>query len=143
VFGGIYRSELWQEELAAGTIGRTIPMDSPLALQNVNFSGDTLTIQCSGTYQLTFYGNFRFSADSHLTFYVRANGRRLEETVTQKDVTANTWDSFERTVILQLCPNTSLRGVVDNATTANGGATGTITIPANGVHLSVIRIGRY
>jgi len=139
----MYRSELYQEELAAGTTGRTIPMDSPLALQNVSFSGESLNIQCSGTYQLTFFGNFRFSADSHLTFYVRANGRRLEETVVEKDTVANAWDSFERTVIVRLCPNTFLRGVVDNATTANGGASGVLTIPPNGVHLAVIRIGRF
>jgi len=139
----MYRSELLQEELAAGTTGRTIAMDSPLPLQNIGFSGETLTIQCAGTYQLTFFGNFRFSTDTHLSFYVKANGRRLEDTVIQKDVTANAWDSFERTVIVQLCANTSLRGVVDNATAANGGASGTLTIPANGVHLSAVRIGRY
>jgi len=138
----MYRTELYQEELAAGTTGRTIPMDAPLPLQNIGFSGESLTIQCSGTYELTFFGNFRFSADSHLSFYVRANGRRLEDTVVEKDVTANTWDSFERTVIVRLCANTFLRGVVDNATAANGGATGILTIPPNGVHLSVIRIGR-
>ena len=138
----MFRSELFQEELAAGTVGRTIPMDAPLALQNVSFSGETLNIQCSGTYQLTFFGNFRFSADSRLTFYVRANGSRLDDTVVIKDTIANQWDSFERTVIVRLCSNTFLRGVVDNASAAAGGATGTLTIPPNGVHLSVIRIGQ-
>ncbi|MCL1952717.1 MAG: hypothetical protein FWF60_07805 [Oscillospiraceae bacterium] len=119
-------------------------MDAPLPLQNVGFNGNnTITIQCSGTYEITFFGNFRFSADTHLTFYVKANGRRLDDTVVEKDVTANTLDSFERTVIVPLCANTSLSGVVDNASPANGGASGILTIPPNGVHLEVIRIGDF
>jgi len=133
-----------QRELTAGTTGETLAMDAPLPLQNVGFTGNnTITIQCSGTYEITFFGNFRFSADTHLTFYVKANGRRIDDTVVEKDVTANTIDSFERTVIVNLCANTALSGVVDNANAAAGGATGTLTIPANGVHLEVIRIGEF
>ncbi|MDR2686883.1 MAG: hypothetical protein LBB75_03965 [Oscillospiraceae bacterium] len=140
----MYRSEVQQRELAAGTTGDPLAMDAPLPLQNVGFNGNnTITIQCSGTYEITFFGNFRFSADSRLTFYVKANGRRIDDTVVEKDVTANTIDSFERTVIVNLCANTSLSAVVDNASAANGGASGTLTIPANGVHLEVIRIGDY
>jgi hypothetical protein len=139
----MYRSGILQETLTAGTQGHQIPMDAPLPLQNVGFSGDTLYIQCSGTYELTFFGNFSFSANSNLTFYVKANGKRLDDTVIQKDVTADEQDSFERTVIVNLCANTTLRGIVDNAEAAAGGATGTLTIPPNGVHLEVIRIGSY
>jgi hypothetical protein len=142
-FGGMFRSELLQDNLPAGTTGRTLVMDSPLPLQNVGFSGDTLIVQCSGTYELTFFGNFRFSANSHLTFYVKANGHKLDDTVIEKDTVSNTIDSFERTVIVRLCANTSLRGIVDNAAAADGGASGTLTIPANGVHLEIIRIGAY
>ena len=119
-------------------------MDAPLPLQNVGFNGNnTITIQCSGTYEITFFGNFRFSADTCLTFYVKANGRRIDDTVVQKEVTANTIDSFERTVIVNLCANTALSGVVDNGCQSSGGASGTLTIPANGVHLEVIRIGEF
>ena len=144
VFGGMYRSEAQLRELAAGVTGEPLAMDAPLPMQNVGFNGNnTITIQCSGTYELTFFGNFRFSADTHLTFYVKANGRSLDETAVEKDVTANTIDSFERTVIVHLCANTSLSGVVDNAAPANGGASGTLFIPANGVHLEVIRIGDF
>jgi len=140
----MYRSEMQQRELAAGTTGEPLAMDAPLPLQNVGFNGNnTITILCSGTYQLTFFANFRFSADTHLTFYVRANGSTLDDTVVEKDVTANTIDSFERTVIVPLCANTALSGVVDNASTASGGASGILSIPANGVHLEVIRIGDF
>ena len=144
VFGGMYRSESQQRELAAGTTGDPLAMDAPLPLQNVGFNGNnTITIQCSGTYEITFFGNFRFSADTHLTFYVKANGRRLDDTAVEKDVTANTIDSFERTVIVSLCANTFLSAGVANATAANGGASGTLFIPPNGMHLEVIRIGEY
>ena len=144
VFGGMYRSEAQQRLLEAGTTGEPLAMDAPLPLQNVGFNGNnTITIQCSGTYEITFFGNFRFSDDTRLTFYVKANGRRIDDTVVEKDVTANTIDSFERTVIVNLCANTSLSAVVDNASVADGGATGTLSIPANGVHLEVIRIGDF
>jgi len=140
----MYRSEMQQRELAAGTTGEPLAMDAPLPLQNVGFNGNnTISIQCSGTYEITFFGNFRFSADTRLTFYVKANGRRIDDTVVEKDVTANTIDSFERSVIVTLCANTALSAVVDNANLANGGANGTLTIPANGVHLEVIRIGDF
>jgi len=138
----MYRAGILQRFLPAGATGDPLAMDAPLPMQNVGFNGNnTITILCSGTYEITFFGNFRFSADTHLTFYVRANGLRLDETVVEKDVTADVTDSFERTVIVSLCANTSLTGVVDNASAANGGADGTLTIPANGMHLEVIRIG--
>ena len=142
VFGGMYRAGILQRFIEAGASGDPLAMDAPLPMQNIGFNGNnTITILCSGTYEITFFGNFRFSADTHLTFYVRANGLRLDETVVEKDVTADVTDSFERTVIVSLCANTSLTGVVDNASAANGGADGTLTIPANGMHLEVIRIG--
>ncbi len=138
----MYRSEVEQFTLAAGTMGVSLAMDAPLPLQNVGFNGNnTITIQCSGTYEITFFGNFTFSADTRLTFYVKANGRKIDDTVVEKDADANTMDSFERTVIVNLCANTALSGVVDNAAPADGGASGVLTIPANGVHLEVIRIG--
>ena len=142
VFGGMFRSGPQMIDISAGTLGTTLAMDAPLPLANVNFTGNsTLSIQCSGTYELTFFGNFSFSANSHLTFYVKANGTTLTETVVEKDVAAGVQDSFERSVIVHLCANTSLIAAVDNASTTNGGANGRLTIPANGVHLEVIRIG--
>jgi len=117
-------------------------MDAPLPLQNVGFSGNsTLNIQCTGTYRLTFFGNFSFSANSRLTFYIKANGTTLPETVVERDVAANVQDSFERSVLIHLCANTNLIASVDNATAADGGANGLLSIPANGVHLTVERIG--
>ncbi|MCL2299742.1 MAG: hypothetical protein FWC27_06300, partial [Firmicutes bacterium] len=144
VFGGMYRSGVLQRDLAAGAAGDPLAMDAPLPLQNVGFNGNnTISILCSGTYEITFFGNFQFSSDTHLTFYVKANGQRLDDTAVERDVTANTIDSFERTVIVALCANTALTGVVDNASPANGGAGGTLTIPSNGMHLEVIRIGDF
>jgi len=138
----MFRSGILDIDLTAGTSGTALAMDAPLPLQNVGFSGNnTLTIQCSGTYELTFFGNFTFSNDSHLTFYVNANGTRRTETVVEKDVAGGIQDSFERSVIVHLCANTFLSGVVDVASLANGGDGGRLTIPANGVHLEVIRIG--
>jgi len=140
----MYRSGVLQRFLAAGATGDPLAMDAPLPLQNIGFNGNnTISILCSGTYEITFFGNFQFSEDTHLTFYVNANGQRLPGTVVEKDVVANTIDSFERTVIVALCGNTALAGLVDNASMANGGADGTLTIPANGMHLEVIRIGEF
>jgi hypothetical protein len=138
----MYRSGTQMVSIDIGIQGTVLAMDAPLPLQHVGFNGNSsLTIQCSGTYEVTFFGNFEFNADSHLTFYVKANGQRLTETVVEKNVTAGDMDSFERTVLIHLCANTNLIAVVDNATAANGGANGILRIPENGVHLEVIRIG--
>ena len=140
----MYRSEAQTRTINAGVTGEPLAMDAPLPLQNVGFNGNnTITILCSGTYQLTFFGNFRFSTDTKLTFYVRANGSTLNDTVVVKDVTANTMDSFERSVIVTLPANTSLAAFVDNALAANGGQSGSLYIPPNGVHLAVVRIGEF
>jgi len=129
-------------DIGVGIQGTILAMDAPLQLQCVSFSGNsTITVNCSGTYKLTFFGNFAFSVDTRLTFYVKANGTTLSETVIVKDVTGTDLDSFERSVLVHLCAQTNLIGVVDNATTANGGNAGTLTIPANGVHLQIVRIG--
>ena len=142
VFGGMYRSEAWHEELAAGANAR-LPLDAPLPTQNVGFTGETLVVQCSGTYQLTFFGNYTFSSNSRLTFYITANGRTLPESVVEKATTLNAADSFERTVIVSLCANTTLRALVQNASGSEGGFTGFLSIPENGMHLQVIRIGAF
>jgi len=143
IFGGMFRKELWEDNLPAGTTGRNLPLDAPLPSQNLGFTGDNIVIQCSGTYQITFFGNYKFSSNSLLTFYVKANGRTLEETVVEKTTTLNETDSFERTVIISLCANTTLRVQVDNAESGNGGFDGDLTIPAYGMHLSVMRIGAF
>jgi len=138
----MYRSGPQMVEIGVGIEGTVLAMDAPLQLQHVAFSGNsTLSVQCSGTYELTFFGNFEFSVDTRLTFYVKANGTTLPETVVFKDVTGNELDSFERTVLVHLCAQTNLVAVVDNATTANGGNSGTLRIPANGVHLQIVRVG--
>ena len=140
----MFRSGILDIDLTAGTSGTALAMDAPLPLQNVGFSGNnTLTIQCSGTYELTFFGNFTFSNDSHLTFYVNANGTRLTETVVEKDVAGGIQDSFERSVIVRLCANTSLTAVVDNAEQSEGGSDGTLVVPPNGMHLEVVRVGAF
>ena len=126
-------------ELDAGSVGTILSMDTPFPLQNVGFNGNgILSIQCSGTYELTFFGNFMFSEDTTLTFYINANGVTLPETVVILDVEADTQTSFERSVLVRLCAQTNLVGVVDNA---EDGASGTLTIPPNGVHMWVTRIG--
>ena len=129
-------------DISAGTLGTTLEMDAPLPLQNVGFTGNsTLNIMCTGTYELTFFGNFSFDASTRLTFFIKANGVLLPESVVEKDVIANVQDSFERSVIVHLCANTNLIAAVDNASAAVGGANGTLAIPMNGVHLGVVRIG--
>ncbi|MCL2195412.1 MAG: hypothetical protein FWB76_05615 [Oscillospiraceae bacterium] len=142
MFGGMYRSGNNSMAMASATNGQTINMDAPLPLQNVAFSGNsTLGIQCSGTYELTFFGNFSFSSDTVLMFYVTANGTRLDETIVLKSAIANDDTTFERSVIVRLCANTSLSARVDNAPTSEGGADGTLEIPPHGFHLSAVRIG--
>jgi len=142
VFGGMYRSGNNTMHLSSGSNGQTISMDAPLPLQNVGFTGNsTLAIQCSGTYELTFFGNFSFSADTVLMFYVTANGTRLDETIVLKSAIANDDTSFERSVIVRLCANTSLTARVDNAPASEGGADGILEIPPHGFHLSAVRIG--
>ena len=109
VFGGMYRSSNNTMHLSSGANGQTISLDAPFPLQNVGFSGNsTLGIQCSGTYELTFFGNFSFSSDTVLMFYVTANGTRLDETIVLKSAIANDDTTFERSVIVRLCANTSL-----------------------------------
>ena len=149
------RGEQLNVAIAACTYGVPLAMDAPTTSQNVGFNGSNgLEIKCAGTYELTFFVNFRFSADSHLVFYVKANGRQLPETVAALDVQANRSYSFSRTVIVRLCAGTWLMPVVDNLypyftaqTQAQGCVTppgnGILTIPGRGAHLQVRRIGAY
>ncbi len=122
----------------APVTGFLLQMDTPMDhLQNVSFSPSTLTIQCSGTYVVTFFGNFAYAsgAAATLNFYVKANGRKLEETEVILEPEADQLTSFERSVIVFLAANTSLQAFMD----AN--VAGTLNSPENGVHLTVRRIG--
>ncbi|MDR1464559.1 MAG: hypothetical protein LBJ11_04585 [Oscillospiraceae bacterium] len=134
VYGGMYRSDGSTYTFAAATQNYLLQMDSPLPLQHVGFTPSTLTIQCAGTYELTFFGNFAYSVAANLSFYVKANGKKLAETQVDLSTTANKTDSFERTVIVYLQANTSLQAFMDTS------AAGTLTFPDNGLQLEVRRI---
>ena len=136
VFGGMHRSDAFTFTLASATQNYLLQMDSPLPLRHVGFTPSTLTVQCSGTYEITFFGNFSFSAaNAQLSFYVKANGRRIEETQVELTSIQNNMMSFERSVIVRLPANTSLQAFLDTS------APGTLSFPPNGLHLEVTRIG--
>ncbi|MDR1928350.1 MAG: hypothetical protein LBQ33_06920 [Oscillospiraceae bacterium] len=135
VYGGMYRSDEFNFELLSGTTNYLLQMDSPLPLKNVGFTPSTLTIQCSGTYELTFFGNFSYSGDAAMNFYVKANGKKIEESEVILNAIPGQLQSFERTVIVHLPANTSLQAFLDTT------EAGELYSPENGIHLEVRRIG--
>ena len=168
VYGGMKISDSQNIVIPLCAQGVSLGLNSTLPSKDITFNGNnTLLIQCSGTYELTFFGNFKSTNyDANLTFFVRANGTRLPETVVNLDIRANTDYSFERTVLVHLCANTTLAAVVDhngrNHTVAAGASNPDcsdenapiapatpasnpllLRVPSNGIHLEVIRVGSY
>ena len=142
VFGGMQRTGSWNEPRIVPGQSISLSMDSALRLRNVRFNGNsTVTVPCAGTYELTFTANFRFSGDTVLYFFVRANGSKLPETTVERGVTAGVDYQFKRSVLVRLCANTTLAGIVENAAAADGGSAGVLT--TDGINLEVVRVGAY
>ena len=149
VYGGMIRSEQRDVQVTAGLRGVSLGMDAPLASKNVSFNGDNLlSVECAGTYEVTFFGNFKISRNARLTFYVKANGSRLNETVATLDARAGMAYSFERSVFVHLCAGSFLNPVVDIdwldcGEDAEPACVALLSILGRGTHLSVHRVGSY
>ncbi|MDR1735006.1 MAG: hypothetical protein LBR73_09040 [Oscillospiraceae bacterium] len=137
IFGGMYSAEAFTYTFTTATRRFLLNLDSPLPLHHVGFGSSALTIQCGGTYILTFFGNFNFAASSttRLVFYIKANGKTIPESTVILDSDSTRYQSFERTVIVKFCANTTIQAFLDT-----DGA-GTLSVPDNGFHVQVQRVG--
>ena len=160
VYGGLINSNAIEMWIPLCSRGHNIPLDGPLPTQNVALNGiNNLRVQCSGTYQITIFGNFSVFGQSGvypLQFYVKANGHRIEESVVGLDVSPDGPDeySFERTVFVRLCANTTLAMTVDQwfPDCPPGGIQPgpypvpnqiRLDIPAKGFHMEIKRVGSF
>ena len=150
VYGGLINANATNILIPTCSRGNAIPLDGSLPMLNVSFVGvNNLRVQCSGTYQLTIFGNFSVGTlgTGILKFYVKANGHVVEESAVDLWVNATSGPkySFERTVFVRLCADTTLAMAVDAGveTCVPGSTNFLLEIPARGFHMEIKRVGSF
>ena len=135
-YGGLFSTTATTEGIIGSTITLLTNLNGHRPASNVIYGVDSITVEHTGVYLVSYAVSYTFDAVSDIQFYVGVNGGLLSGTLAENHNAAGAGvQSVGRSALVGLVAGDVLRLVVLSVT-----ASGVLGLPPFGTELNVVQI---